>query len=868
MAAASNVRFWSELTAERGNVVVAAMSGDSTINRFGRYQSQITLHPLIRLRFQRENPISMNSFMQDVRYALRRLRSTPGFTLVAVLTLALGIGANSAIFTVINAVLLRALPYHDPDRLVLLSEHTDRFPLLSASYQNFSDWRDQSHSFTGMGAVRNLGMNLTGSGDAERLTAQMATANLFELLGVQAYRGRTFLAEEDRPGANGVAMISYGLWQRRFGGLVQVMGRALTLDGRPYTVIGVLPPGFQVLQQTPEVVVPFEPWARTLPDDRSWHPGILPIARLNPGVALEQARAEMDTIGRRLEQQYPVYDTGTSVVVNLMQTQLVQNVRPALLMILGAVSFVLLIACTNVANLLLARATARKREVAVRTAIGATRWRVARLVLTESMILSAMGAACGLFLAYVAIPPLLRLGAASLPTGINVHIDGMVLAFTTLVAVTAGTLFGLAPALHMARIDLRSALNETDRGAVGTGVMKLRGVLVVSEVAVAVLLLVGAGLLIRSFDRLSTVETGFAADHILIADLLLSPALHPDQAERMGFFDRIIERAGSLPGVRSAAAATFLPVSGAGSILHFNIQGRPPRGPHDYIMSNYRAISPGYLQTLGVPLLKGRWITDADREGTPAVVLINATMARTYFPNESPLGKHLQLGATPENEVPWMEVVGVVGDVKQALASEAPTEMYVPYRQQIKELPLFNVSLVLRTSGDPRTVSNSLTAAVREIDRNQPLVNFRTMEENIATSVSQPRFRTVLLSILAGLALLIAAVGIYGVMAFSVGQRTREIGTRIALGATPGEIFQLIIGDGLRLTVIGLVIGLAAGVALSRYLSSMLFQPSVIEPLTLMVVAAVLTAVALTACYIPAHRATRVDPNIALRCDG
>lgn len=806
--------------------------------------------------------------MQDIRYALRRLRTTPGFTIVAVLTLALGIGANSAIFTVINAVLLRALPYREPDRLVLLSEHSDRFPLLSVSYQNFVDWRDQSHSFTGVGAVRNLGMNLTGVGDAERLTGQMATANLFELLGVQAFRGRTFLPQEDRPGAAGVAMISYGLWQRRFGGSERVIGQSLTLDARPYTMIGVLPPGFQVLQQTPEVVLPFEPWAKTLPDDRSWHPGILPIARLKPGVSLEQARSEMDTIGRRLEQQYPVYDTGTSVVVNPMQSQLVQNVRPALLMILGAVGFVLLIACTNVANLLLARATARKREVAVRTAIGATRWRVARLVLTESMLLSVMGAAAGLFLAYVAIPSLLRLGASSLPAGLNVHMDGVVLMFTTLVAVLAGTLFGLAPALHMARVDLRSALNETDRGAVGAGVIKLRGVLVVSEVALAVLLLVGAGLLIRSFDRLSNVQTGFAVDHILIADLLVSPAAHPDHAERMSYFDRIIERAANLPGVRSAGAATFLPVSGAGSIIHFNIQGRPPRTPHDYIMANYRAVSPAYLQTLGIPLLKGRLLTDADRDGTPAVMLINATMAKTYFPNESPLGKHLQLGATPENEVPWMEVVGVVGDVKQALASEAPTEMYVPYRQQIKDLPLFNLSLVLRTSGDPKTVSNSLTAAVREIDRNQPLVNFRSMEENIAASVSQPRFRTVLLTILAALALLIAAVGIYGVMAFNVGQRTREIGTRMALGATPREIFQLVIGDGLRLTVIGLAIGLAAGVAFSRYLSSMLFQPTAIEPLTLVAVTAVLTAVALTACYIPAHRATRVDPNIALRCDG
>ena len=809
----------------------------------------------------------MNSLLQDLRYAIRRLRATPGFTVIAVLTLALGIGANTAIFTVIDAVLLRPLPYRDPARLVLLSEHTPRFPILSVSYQNLVDWRQQSHSFTAVSAVRNLGMTLTGSGEPERLTAQMVNANIFDLLGVQAVRGRTFLDEEDRPGAPGVALISYGLWQRRFGGVEQVVGQSLTLDNKPYSVVGILPAGFQVLQQSPDIVVPFEPWARTLPDDRSWHPGILPLARLRPGVTLEQARSEMNTIAKRLEQQYPEFDTGTSAIVNQMQTQLVENVRPALLMILGAVGFVLLIACTNVANLLLARATARKREIAVRTAIGASRWRVVRLVLTESILLSLIGAGLGLLLANAAVPPLLQLGATSLPANSDAGIDGTVLLFTTLLAVVCGMLFGLAPALHMAGLDLRSALNETDRGAVGTGVMKLRGVLVVSEVALAMLLLVGAGLLIRSFDRLSSVAPGFNVDHILIADLLVSPAAHPDRTERMAFFDRVLDRAAALPGVRSVGAASFLPVSGAGAIIHFNIEGRPPKSPHEYVMANYRVASPAYLTTLGIPLLNGRLITDADRDGTPAVVVINATMAKTFFPNESPLGKHLQLGATPDKDQPWMEVIGVVGDVKQSLASEAPTEMYVPYRQAIKELPVFNLSLVLRTSGDPRTLAGSLTSAVHEIDRNQPLVKIRTMEENLSASVSQPRFRTVLLAILAGLALLIAAVGIYGVMAFSVSQRTREIGTRMALGSTPGQIFQLVIGDGLRLTVIGVVIGLAAGVGFARVLSTFLFQVGLIEPLTMTAVALLLTAVALTACYIPARRATRVDPTVALRCE-
>jgi putative ABC transport system permease protein len=463
------------------------------------------------------------------------------------------------------------------------------------------------------------------------------------------------------------------------------------------------------------------------------------------------------------------------------------------------------------------------------------------------------------------VPPLLQLGATSLPANSHAGIDATVLLFTTLLAVVCGVLFGLAPALHMAGLDLRSALNETDRGSVGGGVLKLRGVLVVIEVALAMLLLVGAGLLIRSFDRLSSVAPGFSVDHILIADLLVSPAAHPDRTERMAFFDRVLDRAAALPGVRSVGAASFLPVSGAGSIIHFNIEDRPPKSPHEYVMANYRVVSPAYLKTLGIPLLNGRLMNESDREGTPPVVVINTTMARTFFPNESALGKHLQLGATPDKDQPWMEVIGVVGDVKQSLASEAPTEMYVPYRQTIKELPVFNLSLVLRTAGDPRALAGSLTSAVHEIDRNQPLVKIRTMEDNLSVSVAQPRFRTVLLAILAGLALLIAAVGIYGVMAFSVSQRTHEIGTRMALGSTPGQIFQLVIGDGLRLTMFGVVSGLVAGVGFARLLSSFLFQVGLVEPVTMVAVALLLTAVALTACYIPARRATRVDPTVALR---
>jgi putative ABC transport system permease protein len=806
--------------------------------------------------------------MQDFRYALRWFRKSPGFTTIAILTLALGIGANTAIFSVINAVLLRPLPYRDPARLMLLSERTPRFPILSASYLNFKDWRDQAHTFESVGAVRNLNMTLTGTGEAERLPAQMATSNIFDMLGIRPALGRPFTAQEDAPGGAPVVLISHSLWQRRFGSSPQVVGQPLTLDNKPYTIIGVLPPATQILQQAPDFIIPLEPWARTLPDDRSWHPGILPLARLAPGVTLEQARAEMTTIARRLEQQYPEADTGTTANVNLMQEQLVDNIRPALLMLFGAVGFVLLIACTNVANLLLARATARQREIAVRTALGASRWRIIRLLLTESVLLALAGAVVGLILAVAAMGPLLRLAGTSIPATADVRLDAGVLAFTTVLAIFSGILFGLAPAIHMGTLDIRAALNETDRGVAGRRALRMRGALVVTEVAVAMILLVGAGLLLRSFDRLSNVTPGFAVDHLLIADLPVSPNAHPQPAERMAFFDTVLQRISALPGVDSAGATSFLPVSGAGSIIHFNIQDRPPKSPSEFVMANYRVVSPSYLKLLQVPLLQGRWMTDADnRENAPVVVVINQSMANTYFPNESPLGKYLQLGTEPDKTVPWMQVIGVVGDVKQGLAAEAPTEMYVPYRAGNAILPVYSLSLVLRTKNEPLTLTNSLRGAIRDLDANQPLVKIRTMEDNISTSVAQPKFRTTLLATLAALALIIAAVGIYGVMAYSVTQRTREIGIRLALGSTPETVYRLILTNALRLTLVGVAVGIIAAAALTRYVKSLLFQVPTIDPITMTMVGLLLVVVAVAASYVPARRATRVDPVNALRVE-
>lgn len=807
----------------------------------------------------------MFTLAQNFKFALRRLKNNPGFTVVAVLTLALGIGANSAMFSIVNAVLLRPLPYRDPQRLVLLAEHWPQFPRLSLSYLNYKDWRDQSHSFEAVGAVRNNVMTMTGIPEAERLPTQNVTANMFDLLGVTPEFGRTFSDSEDKAGGPPVALISHGLWERHFSSSRDVLGKTITLDNQNYSIIGVLPAGFQILQQTPDVILPFEPWARTLPDDRSWHPGILPIARLKPGVSLEQARSEITVIAKQLERQYPETNTNVSALVDPMLEQLVQNVHTALWVLIGAVGLVLLIACANVANLLLVRATGRRREMAVCIALGAQRIDIIRQLLAESILVSVVGGALGLALAWAAVPLLTRLAGSSLPRSNNVSIDLSVLGFTALIALVPGVLFGLAPARHSWSIDLRETLNESNRGGSVRAVLRTRAALVVSEIALAMLLLVGAGLLFKSFERLSNVSPGFSTDHILIASIVRSPTAYSDRNVRLGFFDRLFDQVGALPGVRSVGAVSFLPVTGTGAALHFNIQGRPPHSPQEYTIASYRAVSAGYLKTLQIPLMTGRWIEDRDREGAPIVAVINSSFARTYFPNQSPIGQHIQLGATPDQNVPWMEIVGVVADVKQSLASESSSEMYVPYRQADQLIPVLTLSLVVRTAGDPLAQTNAIRSVVHNIDPNQPVTAIRSMQENVAQSVAEPKFRTVLLSVFAGIALVLAAVGIFGVMAYSVAQRTRELGLRMALGASRGRVLQLVLINGVQLTLMGVGIGLVATFFLTRYVSSLLFNVPRYDPITLVGVVVALIIISLCACYIPARRATLVDPIVALR---
>ena len=807
------------------------------------------------------------SLVRDLQYSLRQLRKSMVFTVVAVGTLALGIGCNTAIFSVFYSVLLRPLPFADSARIVMVSERATQFPILSASWKNYRDWQAQSSSFEEFGAARVFTSSLTGNGDPEQIPSQMISGNLLHLLGVNVIAGRSIVAADDQPASSAVVLLGYGLWQRKYGGSQQMIGHAITLDNQSYTVIGILPKGYELLQQSPDVVIAMGPWASKLPDDRSWHPGIFPIARLKPGVSLAQARAEMTTIAKRLYEKYSADNIALDAVVNPMHDQLVSQAKPALMTLLGAVIFVLLIACGNIANLMLTRATARRREISIRISLGASDMQIIKQLVIEGLLLSLLGAVAGVALAYALMPSLLHIASGSLPPGTEVHIDLHVLLFTAVLSICAGVFFGVAPAGQVRLTDLRSILNESERGAVGHQAKALRNSLVVAEISLALLLLMGAGLFVRSLGRLGDVNMGFSADHILVADLPVPPAgaAMADAHRNMDFYENTLRQLHSLPGVRMAAASSFLPVSGQGAVIHFNIQGRPPRNASEYIMANYRTVSSEYFQVLRIPLLAGRWIEEGDREKMPPVVVINQAMAHAYFGNESPLGKKLQIGATPDNEVPWMMVVGVVDNVKQSLVTDMPTEMYVPFRQANEVLPVRNMSFVVRTEVDPRSVIPELRETVHKINPNQPVVKIRTMEENVDQNFAQPRFRTLLLVVFAGIALLIAALGVYGVMAYATVQRSGEIAIRMALGCSVERIFMLVLTDGLRLTLIGIGIGTVLGIALGRWLKSLLFGVSAADAVSIAGAVAVVVVAGVAASLIPARRASRVDVVTMMR---
>jgi putative ABC transport system permease protein len=809
----------------------------------------------------------MLSLIKDLQFSLRQLRKAKVFAVIAVVTLALGIGCNTAIFSVFYSVLLRPLPFSDPDRLVIVSERATNFPMLSASWLNFKDWKAQNTSFEELGATRMVTMALTGSGQPDQIPGQMISGNLMHLLGVNTVTGRPISAVDDQPASPAVALLGYGLWQRRFGGAESVIGQTITLDHQSYTVIGVLPARFELLQQAPDFVVAMGPWASKLPDDRSWHPGINVIARLKPSVSLNQARADMSTIAKRLYTEHSTDNIALDAVVNEMQAQLVGDVKPALTMLMGAVIFVLLIAIGNIANLMLTRATARQREIAIRMSLGASDWTIVKQLIVEGLVLSLTGAVFGVALAYLLMPSLLHAAGGMLPPGAEVHIDARVLLFTAILSICAGVFFGIAPAGHIRMRELRTVLNETERAGGSKRTKLLRNGLVVSEIALALLLTIGAGLFVRSLSRLSAVNLGFSDDHLLVADLPVPPeGAAPAEAHRnMDFYENTLRELRTLSAVKFAAASSFLPVSGKGSVIHFNVQGRPPRNPSEYVMANYRVASSEYFQALRIPLIAGRWIEDSDRESAPPVVVINQAMAKTYFGDQSPLGKKMQIGATPDDTTPWMMVVGVVGNVKQSLVTDMPTEMYVPYRQANEVLPVRTMSIVMRTEVDPHLLVPNLREAVRRTNPDQPVVRIRTMEENVAQNFSQPRFRALLLLIFAGLALVIAAVGVYGVMAYSTAQRSGEMAIRMALGCSVERIFTLVVTDGLRLILIGVGIGTALSIVLGHWLKSLLFGVSSTDAVTLLGAIGVVIAAGMAATLLPARRASRVQIAAMMR---
>jgi putative ABC transport system permease protein len=800
---------------------------------------------------------------QDLTYALRRLVKAPGFTFVAVLTLALGIGANSAIFSVVNGVLLKPLPYPESDRLVGVY-HVTEGERAVMSGPNFTDVARMSQSLENVAAVSTSRAILTGEGEPARLATAEVTASLFNVLRVRAALGRTFNADENTPGKTNVVILSHGLWQQRFGGDASVIGRRITLDGVKREVVGVMPGGFSYPAER-QAWLPLEFDQSFVATQRSaWY--LYVVGRLKPGVTPEQSAAEVETIGRNLAKQYPDANGEIGMTTYPLLEAMVGDIRGAVLVLLGAVGFVLLIACTNVANLLLARAAARESEIAVRTALGAGRGRLVRQLLTESLLLSIIGAGVGLLLAVWGVDLLVRLKPAGIPRLDNVRVDGIVIAFTLVIAGVTGVLFGLVPAFT-ATHGVSASLKESGRGAVTSRAgARVRGALVVAELALAVMLLAGAGLLMRSFARLQAVDPGFRVELGLTFDLTLPDARYEADATRIAFFDQLLPRLRALPGVRSASAVLGLPLSGLQFVISFTVAGRPPVPPAQQPAMQVRVATPDYFSAIGIPVKRGRAFTEDDKEGTPRVVLITESAARQFFPGEDPIGKTIRLGwgKGPGRPNAGGEVVGIVGDVKDAGLNEPdPPQIYLPYRQWT----VGSISVLLKTSVPPTSIAEAARAQVYAIDPNLPLSNVTTLEGILAKSISQQRFYALLLAIFAGVALVLAAIGIFGVLSYAVAQRTREIGIRMALGAQGRSVVALIVREAMVLVVGGVILGTAAALFLSDTMTKMLFSITPTDPATFASVAGVLIGVALLAAYIPARRATRVDPIVALRAE-
>ncbi len=812
----------------------------------------------------------METFLQDVKYGIRMLFKNAGFTAIAILTLALGIGANTAIFSVVNAEILRPLPFRDPAQLVHVAASNSRTHIANGaiSYPDFADWRAQNHVFQDMAAYTDASFALTGIEQPAHLEAATVSAGLFNLLGGAAELGRTFLPEEDEPHHHAV-ILSDHLWKERFAGDPHIIGRVITLDNSGYTVVGVMPAGFQYpLQRAPvELWSTFGPMLESTPSSpslaqqRSAH-FVRAIARMKSGVTLAEAQANLDVITASLARQYPDSNRYFGARLTSEQQQMTQDIRPALFVMMVAVGFVLLIACVNVANLLLARATARTREIAIRTALGAGRKRVVRQLLTEAFLLVLLAGSLGLLLAGWGGDLLVRLSPDNFPRIAPIRMDGWVLAFTLGLSLATGILFGLAPALQVSHDNIVDALKE---GALSTtasrGRHSLRSALVIVEMALALVLLVGSGLLIRSLLRLQEVNPGFDPHNVMTSDVDLPDATYPDP-RKVQFFREMIPQLQMLPGVQSAAAIYPLPMGGEEISTGFQIDGRP-LAPSEEPHTSLRTITPDYFATMRIPILQGRDFSAQDDVASTPVVIINEALARQFFPDENPIGKHIKPEIASTTPEPLLrEIVGVVGNVKfRNLSRDWAPESYVPYAQ----ISFGSMALVVRTSQEPHSLAKPIAEAVRSFDKDLPAYAPKTIEEYISGTIAAPRFNTFLLGIFAALAMLLTAVGLYGVISYSVAQRTHEIGIRMALGAQPRDMMQLVVRQGLQLAVVGVSIGLLAAFALTHFLASLLFGVTATDPVSFLAVVALLFAVVVLACYVPARRAMRVDPMVALR---
>jgi putative ABC transport system permease protein len=809
----------------------------------------------------------MQTFLQDLRYGVRMLVRNPGFSIAAILALVLGIGANTAIFSVVNALLLRALPYKNPESLVIIQSTNQKKPDpdSSVSFPDFNDWKDQNQVFEGLATFRGRGYTLTGIGDPERFRGGRVSAEFFDLLGIQPVLGRAFQDQDNRPESPRTVMLSSGLWQRRFGGDASLVNQTLTLDGESYTVIGILPSTFNF----PFDVDGAEMWTPAIFDgldlmqQRGAH-FMKAIGRLKPGIAIETAQDDMETIVSRLAEQYPGENSGRGIQLTLLRNQFVgEGMRRALLILFAAVGFVLLIACSNVANLLLARATTRAKEISIRAALGATRARLARQMLTESVLLSVIGGGLGILLALWGVELLIKFSPANMPHLDQIQVDRWVLGFSLLLSILTGIIFGLAPTWKISRFDLNKSLKESGRGTSDSfSRNRLRQTLVVSQIAVSLLLLIGAGLTLKSFLRLQQVNPGFDASNVLTTQISLPSSKYPEGQQAVNFFHQVIGKIETLPGVEAVGGITYSPLSNNNTNTGFTIEKHPVEEGQEPIVM-VRAVTPGYFQAMRIPIKQGRRFNEYDSRGRTGVAIINETLGQRYWADENPIGQRITLNLNIDDDEPtnW-EIVGVMGDVKHTSIDSAPhPEVWIPHDQQAWR----GLTLAIRTTTNPTSLATAIRNAVLSVNRDQPISSIQPMEKLVTDSIAQSRFYAILLGIFAGLALMLASIGIYGVMSYTINQRTQEIGIRLALGAQHPDVLKLVVGQGMMLAAIGLAIGILAAVGLTRLMTSLLFEVSATDPTIFIFNTLLLICVALVACYFPARRATSVDPMVALR---